>query len=354
MNIEDFTQMQSQTQSLIIACKDGVGRTLYFTNRDELNHSLKQLFDYGLIDPTTYNRYLHAFEDAAPRPGWENEDLEKPTLSEPMLENLSVKQKWLQENTEKEGKKLFGMKVKLLNFGNNLDGVAGIIVKITKERNHWAYTILDNDGLPHKAKINQLDPLVKINQLDPNNKGFVVDAVREKIQQRLIERSLPGAHCKELDSSAAFGMLFTKLQQHKYVHDAGVLEDGTIFVVTENLHPTSEATGKTNKKNFVGRFLFRISYAPSAVSIRVKNLDYKSGRYYHPNVPDDEHVCWGANSEEIDSMFTKFQIYELVDFTILFLGLLPQKEGDPYLSFTEWMNARQEHREEVNLPNRVI
>lgn len=143
--------------------------------------------------------------------------------------------------------------------------------------------------------------------------------------------------------------LVASINKQDKVEDAYIGIKGNLVVFTKMLYGL-DSTGKEDKSVEIGRFIFRmplIGLSPIAF-----NLDYAvsptgSDPYWHPNIRGT-NICQGDNAKEILGAARAGQLYELVDFLIIFLSLYPHDGGNPYIGFPEWLQQRTRLRASNN------
>lgn len=148
--------------------------------------------------------------------------------------------------------------------------------------------------------------------------------------------------------------------------------NGNIMVQTKMLYQTNEKTDKVNLQKKMGKFLFKID--PIALKLKAVNISYfvcgacinfyegregsdlehthKQG-YSHPNLAYDGNICLGENADIVIRMLEKRQMYQLVDFLIIFLSVFPQRRGHPYFPGVHWFKARH-HRNKDYPVNKIF
>jgi hypothetical protein len=131
------------------------------------------------------------------------------------------------------------------------------------------------------------------------------------------------------------------LKKHDKIDDVYISNQGSIFVKTKSLKRTSPDTGKVKQFGNIGSFLMRLSYDPSQSRfLNVFNLDYTDGEYDHPNIQNGD-VCMGNNESEIRAMYNNCQLYQLVDFLVMFFSVYPQDEhASPHIDFDDWWGEK--------------
>lgn len=330
----------SNSFSLSIVCRDGTTRPIYFQNAQELKNLLTDLYRYNLIDLSSYNYY----NTVGTQMLGASTSLNVPS---PSLSQLSstTKQRLVEGLIKENKKKFFGTKATIRSSNNRYNNLTGIIVNIIKSRNQWVFVIsLDTDGTLHKLKINELDFNISTKDINLKDKEIFIEMIVDNLKKKFPQAK------KELKDVEMFNSTIESIRKQKNIEDIAVFEDGGIICITKMLYPTSEITGKTNMKKPIGKFMIKVNDG----TIKVINLTYNAGNYYHPNVSSSGSVCWGENQEEINKMYNKFNLYELIDFIVLFLSTFPQKEGDPYVGYSEWMNAREKNEQSVDLSKRIL
>lgn len=144
-----------------------------------------------------------------------------------------------------------------------------------------------------------------------------------------------------------------QIKKHDKVEDVYITKNSNIFIRTKMLKKTNPKTGKVSQFRNIGRFMIVIKYTEGGNYLRVHNLDFYVGDsdyFDHPTIRNGE-LCRGNNENEIMSMYRNCQLYQLIDFLIMFLSIYPQDSGSsPYMDYSEWWNDR-EKREEGTLPS---
>ncbi len=137
-------------------------------------------------------------------------------------------------------------------------------------------------------------------------------------------------------SSSSLRKIVRELRTIPEVESAYFSMLGSIVVVTEPLVGSSPSDDQKFK---IGRFAIEIK----PKKIRIDNLDYIAESFEHPNIHDME-VCWGDNLDEVMDMLKMGSFYDAILFTIDFLTLYPQENGDPYTDYYDWYEDKEKRR----------
>ena len=313
-------------------------------------------------------------------------------------ESLSVNQKWIENKYKTNKRLLIGLQVIIIAnaLGNAMSShLKGIIVKIAenKTKKKLIYSILrdDNEDI-EKCLLYQIEAVDDLFKLDPSNKNILVndfvecmvkkissqykdldkkiateDKYLEEYFRRIKETKNKIVNLK-IQKKKAEGGIFTKeellkiltaLRKHRQIEDAYVSTERSIVIITKMLYATNEKTHTEDRRKEIGSFYIRLNFKEFNHHISIKNLTFErfkdggDGPYDHPHIEGDS-ICWGNNSQEVEVMWKDGQIYELIDFIIVFLSVYPQTDGKPYVTYDDWMDNKKKNKNHVDLPTKLI
>lgn len=315
------------------------------------------------------------------------------------IENLTDKQRWILQQLQKgKGSGLVGIQISIIcnERGQEVSRLwKGKLISITGEAgglNDLRFTVAINDGSMYEGKLYQIEPIKNVKPIKPNKKEF--EAIKRAKELQVVENALKlyninansglsslkgeieglkrdksryevsikdiearlkktGDRLSSLEETQldikGLDKLVSQIKKHAGVEDAYITPKGRLFVITKTLYAHDEED-KENKNFPIGRFVLKMSLTAS--EIWGINLDYALVNHpghettlFHPNISGSQ-LCWGDNAKEVRSCAQAGQLYELVDFLIIFFSTYPHDpNSNPFIGFDAW----QKYRKQIDL-----
>lgn len=173
-----------------------------------------------------------------------------------------------------------------------------------------------------------------------------------RLEQEIEDLHKKVASTKEIEFSPEKMLeIVSEMEKHDKVKKAFITKKGNIIVLTKMLYATNLAGDKEDTKKPVGQFVFKFSCVNGRCTMGAVNLTYAmihdsggslmSRAYFHPNIRTNE-ICWGNNRVEMSKMLNQGDLYQAMDFSIVFFSTFPHgRNSNPYIDFDAWYQQKE-------------